>query len=41
MLPIYKNLETKWKELQTYEDRFKDLQYHRQYYLLRKVMFCV
>lgn len=39
---IYANnleqLEDKWNELQAYEDRFRDLQYHRQYYLLRKVM---
>lgn len=31
-------LENRWNELQAYEDRFRDLQYHRQYYLLRKVM---
>lgn len=33
-----RELETNWKELQTYQERFKDLQYHRQYYLLRKVV---
>ena len=33
-----KELESKWHDLQEYEERFRDLQYHRQYYLLRKLM---
>lgn len=36
-----KELESQWNDVKEYEERFRDLQYHRQYYLLRKVMLSV
>ena len=31
-------LEDNWTKLQDFKERFRDLQYHRQFYLLRKLM---
>lgn len=33
-----KELEDNWEKLQELKERFRDLQYHRQFYLLRKLM---